>query len=157
MELNEEHKEKFLEYLREGENPQGAAEAVAEFFGDPRITATKFKFLRGRDLAFNREFEDARVEGRGSLTDRLERCAQELALGGHWPALKFMLTTYGEQFAWARSNKIEVGGQIEVSAVAALLSRFLPPDEFDKVIEHVEKGMLEEGAPALPPAVGKAA
>lgn len=153
MELTDDHKEHFLGYLREGENPQRAAEAVAEFFGDPRITATKFKFLKSRDPSFNRAFEEARVEGRGELSERLERCAQDMAMGGHWPALKFLLTTYGEQFAWARSAKVEVGGQIEIQAIAGILARYLPAEEYDALMQTVEQGMLEAGDSTLPPAV----
>lgn len=149
MELTEDHKEKFLEYIREGENRQTASEAVAELFGDPRITATKFKFLCRRDPTFARLYDEARMEGQGSLSERLERCAVEMALGGHWPALKFMLTTYGEQFAWARSAKIEVGGTVEIQAVAGILAKYLPTEKYDELMTVVEQGMLEAGPPAV--------
>lgn len=139
MEPTEEQKETFLEHVREGMNRQQAAEAVGS-------TGTRFKFLCNREPSFNRRFEEAKIEGRGALTERLERCAQELALGGHWPALKFMLTTYGEDFAWARSAKVEVGGQVEISAVAGVLAKYLPADEYDKLLGVVEQRMLEEQA-----------
>jgi hypothetical protein len=93
------------------------------------------------------------VEGKGELTERLERCAVELALGGHWPALKFMLTTYGEQFQWARSSKVEIGGSVEIQAIAGVLSRYLPSDMYDQLITVVEQKMIEEGDRALPPAI----
>lgn len=153
MELSEEHKELFLERVREGDNRQQASEHVAEIFDDERITATKFKFLCRRDPAFNHQFEQARLEGQGSLTERLERCATEMAMGGHWPALKFLLTTYGDQFSWARSSKVEVGGSVEISAIAGILSRYLPSEMYDELITVVEKKMLEDGQPALPSAV----
>lgn len=139
MEPTVDQREQFLQHVREGMNRQQAAEAV-------NSTATKFKFLCRRDAAFNRQFEEARVEGRGELSERLERCAVELALGGHWPALKFMLTTYGEQFAWARSAKVEVGGTVEVSAIAQVLAKYLPPDEYDRLLDVVEQRMIEEQA-----------
>lgn len=152
VELTDEHKDLFLERVREGENRQQAAEYVREHFADERVTATKFKFLCARDGTFNRRFEEARREGQGTLTERLERCAVEMAMGGHWPALKFMLTTYGEQFAWARSAKVEVGGQVEIHAVAGILSKFLPPDMYDQLMEVIEQQTLEPGKAALPPA-----
>lgn len=152
--MTPEQREFFLERVREGDNRQQAAERTSDFFGDPEITATKLKFLCRRDAVFNREFEEARVEGRGSLTERLERCATEMAMGGHWPALKFLLTTYGEQFAWARSSKVEVGGTVEIQAIAGILSRYLPTEMYDELITVVEKRMLEEtGQKGLPPAV----
>lgn len=137
MEPTDEQKAAFLEHVREGMNRQQAAEEVGS-------TSTRFKFLCGRDPSFNREYEQARIEGRGELSERLERCAVELAMGGHWPALKFMLTTYGEQFAWARSAKIEVGGSVEITAIAGVLAKYLPPDEYDRLLETVEQRMLEE-------------
>lgn len=154
MELSEHHKHVFLEHVRDGMNRQQAAEATAKDCEDTRITATKFKFLCRRDATFNALFEDAKREGQGELNERLERCAQELALGGHWPALKFLLTTYGENFAWARSSKVEVGGTVEIQAVATVLSRFLPPDMYEKVIDVVEQRLLEDGQGELPRAVG---
>jgi hypothetical protein len=75
-----------------------------------------------------------------------------MELSGHWPALKFMLTTYGEAFAWARSSKLEVGGKVEVEAIAGVLARFLPPDMFEELMQTVEQRMLEEAPQALPPA-----
>lgn len=155
MELSEEVKEQFLERVREGENRQQAAEFCAEAFADPRITGTRFKFLCNRDPAFERAFKAAQLEGRGALSERLERCAQELAFGGHWPALKFLLTTYGDQFAWARSAKVEVQGTVEISAVANVLAKYLPSDQIDVLMQTVEQRMREvdEGdQPALPPA-----
>jgi hypothetical protein len=141
QELTEEQREKFLEHVRNGDNRQQAAEKVGE-------TATRFKNLCGRDPIFNRRFHEAKVEGQGELTERLERCAVELAEGGHWPALKFMLTTYGEQFAWARSSKVEVGGTVEITAIAGVLSRYLPSEMYDELISVVEQKMLEEGPQA---------
>lgn len=139
MEISDEQREQFLVHVREGMNRQQAAEAVGS-------TGTRFRYLCNRDLAFNREYEQARVEGRGELTERLERCAVELAMGGHWPALKFMLTTYGDAFAWARSAKIEVQGQVEISAVAGVLAKYLPSDEYDRLLGVVEQKMIEEQA-----------
>lgn len=157
VELEQEHKDFFLERIREGDNRQQAAERVSEFFGDERITATKFKFLCRRDGAFNRLYEEARIEGQGTLTERLERCATEMAMGGHWPALKFLLTTYGEQFSWARSSKVEVGGTVEISAIAGILSRYLPGEMYDELISVVEQKMIEEGGQAALPASVEAA
>jgi hypothetical protein len=146
MELSEEQRETFLEHVREGMNRQQAAEAIGS-------TATKVKFLCARDGNFNRLYEEARREGRGSLVERLERCAVEMAMGGHWPALRFMLTTYGEQFSWARSSKVELGGTVEVHAVAGILSRYLPAEMYDELMKIVESKMLEESEQAaLPPA-----
>lgn len=137
MELTAEQREQFLAHVREGMNRQQAAEEVGS-------TGTKFKFLCNREPSFNRLYEEALVEGRGALTDRLERCAVELALGGHWPALKFMLTTYGEAFMWARSAKVEVGGTVEIQAIAGVLAKYLPPEEYDKLIDTVEQRMIAE-------------
>lgn len=78
------------------------------------------------------------------MVDNLEACCLEMALGGHWPALKFMLTTYGEAFAWARSSKVEVGGTVEIQAIAGILAKYLPAAEYDKLIEVVEQKMIEE-------------
>lgn len=142
MEPTEEQRDDFIAHVRDGLNRQQAAERVGS-------TGTRFRFLCNRDPAFNRLFEEARVEGRGALTERLERCAVELAEGGHWPALKFMLTTYGEAFAWARSAKVEVGGSVEISAIVGVLSKYLPAAEYDKLIDVVEQRMLEEQALAL--------
>lgn len=157
MQITDEMRAEYLEHLQEGKNPQQAAETIAEQHGDPRITATKFKFLRKRDPAFNLKAIEAEKEGKGSLVDRLERCAVEMAEGGHWPALRFMLTTYGEQFMWARSSKVEIGGQVEITAIAGILSRYLPSEMYDQLMDVVEQRMVEEGAHAIPPAVGKAA
>jgi hypothetical protein len=137
VEPTAEQKEAFLEHVREGMNRQQAAEAVGS-------TSTRFKFLCGRDAVFNRSYEQARIDGRGELSERLERCAQELALQGHWPALKFLLTTYGDAFAWARSAKVEVGGQVEITAIAGVLAKYLPSDEYDRLLETVEQKMIEE-------------
>jgi len=137
VEVSPEQREEFLQHVREGMNRQQAAEAVGS-------TGTKFRFLCNREPSFNRAYEEARVEGRGELTERLERCAVELAMGGHWPALKFMLTTYGDAFAWARSSKVEVQGQVEISAVAGVLAKYLPSDEYDRLLEVVEMKMIEE-------------
>lgn len=137
MELTEEQKDEFLAHVREGMNRQQAAEALG-------VTATKFKFLCNRDPSFNRLYEQAKIEGRGELTERLERCAVELAMGGHWPALRFMLTTYGEAFAWARSAKVEVGGTVEIQAIAGVLAKYLPASDYDRLIETVEQRMIEE-------------
>lgn len=146
MELTDEQREAFIEHVREGKNRQQAAEEVGS-------SGTRFRFLCNRDVAFNRRYEEARIEGRGALSERLERCAVELAEGGHWPALKFMLTTYGEQFAWARSAKVEIGGSVEIQAIAGVLSRYLPADEYDRLIDVVEQRMLEDQTPLeLPPA-----
>lgn len=139
MEITPEQREAFLEGVRSGKNRQQAAEDVGS-------TGTKFRFLCNREPAFNRLYQEALVEGRGELTERLERCAVELAMGGHWPALKFMLTTYGDAFAWARSAKVEVGGQVEISAVAGVLAKYLPADEYDRLLEVVEQKMLTEQA-----------
>lgn len=139
MEPTAEQRETFLAHMREGMNRQQAAEAVG-------ATATRFKFLCNRDPHFRRLYEEAKVEGQGEIAERLERCAIELAMGGHWPALKFMLTTYGEAFAWARSAKVEVGGQVEISAIAGVLAKYLPSDEYDKLLEVVEQRMIEEQA-----------
>jgi hypothetical protein len=68
-----------------------------------------------------------------------------MAQEGHWPALKFLITTYGDQFAWARSSKVEVGGQVEITAVAGILSRYLPTEMYDELIQTVEQKMLEDG------------
>jgi hypothetical protein len=157
MELSQEHKDDFLEFVRDGFNRSKAATKVAEKYEDDRITGTKFKFLCARDPAFNRAYSEALIEGRGAKVERLEECAESLAHGGHWPALKFLLTTYGEQFSWARSSKVEVSGQVEIQAIAGILSRYLPEEEFNKVIEAVESRMIEEGAPGLPLAVDEAA
>ena len=145
MELTLEQQDQFIEHVREGLNRQQAAEKIGE-------TGTRFRFLCNRDPAFNRRFQEARVEGRGELTERLERCATELALGGHWPALKFMLTTYGEEFSWARSAKVEVQGSVEIQAIAGVLSRYLSADEYDNVIKAVEERMSADNQVALPPA-----
>ena len=154
MQLTEEQIERFLEHVREGCNRQQAAEKLQEEYERPDISSTKLRNLCHRDPELNRRYQDALVEGRGTLVDRLERCAQELALGGNWPALRFLLTTYGEQFAWARSSKVELGGQVEITAVAATLSKYLPSDMYDQLIATVEAKMLEE-QPALPPAVAQ--
>lgn len=139
MEPTPEEREVFLEHVRQGRNRQEAAETIGR-------TATCFRNLCNRDSAFNRHYQEALVEGRGELSERLERCAVELAMGGHWPALKFLLTTYGDAFAWARSTKVEVQGQVEISAIAGVLSRYLPSDEYDRLLEVVEQRMLEEQA-----------
>lgn len=152
VQLTEEMREEFLEYVREGMNRQQAAEKLADHYERPDITATKLRNLLHREPEFNRRYQDAVVEGRGTLVDRLERCAVELALGGNWPALRFLLTTYGEQFAWSRSSKVELGGQVEITAVAATLSKYLPPEMYDQLIAVVEARMLEEQQPALPAA-----
>jgi hypothetical protein len=153
MELTEEQKEHFLERIALGDDRKQAAEWVADQFEDDTITATRFKFLCTRDATFNRAYQAAQVEGRGEKTDRLNGCAYELALGGHWPALKFLLTTFDDQFAWARSNKVEVSASVDLTAMAAVLTRFLEPAEVDELMSKVEKGMLEEGDDAaLPPA-----
>jgi len=137
VELTVEQQEEFIAHIRDGMNRQQAAEAVGS-------TATKFKFLCNRDPSFNRLYEQALVEGRGELTERLERCAVELAMGGHWPALRFMLTTYGEAFAWARSAKVEVGGTVEIQAIAGVLAKYLPSEDYDRLIETVEQRMIED-------------
>lgn len=152
MQLTDEQREDFLEYIRDGMNRKQAAELLADKYERPDITATKLRNALHREPEFNRQYQDALVEGRGTLTDRLELCAQELALGGNWPALRFLLTTYGEQFAWARSSKVEIGGQVEITAIAATLSKYLPPEMYDELIATVEQKMLEE-QPSLPPAV----
>lgn len=139
MEPTAEQREAFLENVRQGMNRQQAAEELG-------FTATRFRNLCSRDAVFNREFQQALIDGRGELTERLERCATELAMGGHWPALKFLLTTYGDAFAWARSSKVELQGQVEISAIAGVLSKYLPSDEYDKLIDVVEQKMLEEQA-----------
>lgn len=127
-------------------NRQQAAEAVGS-------TGTKFKFLCRRDPEFDRRYRAALIDGQGEMTERLERCAVELAMGGHWPALKFMLTTYGDAFAWARSAKVEVGGSVEITAIAGVLAKYLSTEEYDRVIEAVEKRMMDDpGQQALPPA-----
>lgn len=141
MELTDEQREKFLEYVRSGMNRQQAAEEVGS-------TGTRFRFLCRREPAFNLLYEEAKREGQGEMVDRLERCAFELAVGGHWPALKFMLTTYGEQFSWARSSKVELGGSVEVSAIAGILSRYLPPAMYDELMNVVEQKMIEENSAA---------
>lgn len=138
MDITPEAREGFLAHVREGKNRQQAAEEVGE-------TATRFRNLCHREPEFARAFNEASLEGRGSLVDRLERCAVEMAEGGHWPALKFLITTYGDQFAWARSSKVEVGGQVEITAVAGILARYLPSDMYDELITTVEQKMLEEG------------
>ena len=137
MELTEQQREEFLEHVRDGMNRQQAAEAIGE-------TGTRFRFLCYRDAVFNRRYEEARIEGKGELTERLERCAVELAMGGHWPALKFMLTTYGDAFAWARSSKVELQGNVEITAIAGVLAKYLPADEYDRLLETVEQKMIEE-------------
>lgn len=133
----EEQKEQFLEYVRDGDNRQQAAEKVGS-------TGTRFRFLCNRDPVFNRRFEEAKFEGRGALADKLQRCAVECAMAGEWNALKFLLTTYDDDFAWARSSKVEVGGQVEITAIAGILSKYLPPSEYDKLIDMVEKRMLDD-------------
>lgn len=140
MDITDEQREAFLEHVREGMNRQQAAQAVGQ-------TATRFKFLCQRDYAFGRRYSEALIEGRGTLVERLERCAVEMALNEHWPALKFLLTTYGDQFMWARSSKVEVSGQVEIQAVAGILSRYLPSEMYDELIEVVEQQMLREGEP----------
>lgn len=145
MELTEEQKERFIGYVQDGLNRQQAAEKVG-------ATGTRFRFLCTRDPAFNRLYEGARLEGLGALSERLERCAVELAEGGHWPALKFLLTTYGDAYAWARSAKVEVGGTVEIQAIVGVLSKYLPASEYDKLIETVEQRMLEDQREELPPA-----
>jgi hypothetical protein len=154
MQISDEQRADFLEFLREGMNPQQAAERLVEKYEDPRITATKLKFLARREPVFERQVQEARIEGKGTLVERLERCAVEMAMGGHWPALRFLLTTYGEQFAWSRSSKVEVGGTVEIQAVAGILSRYLPEEQFEELMQTVEQRMLEE-QPSLPPAVGQ--
>lgn len=149
MELTDEQREDFLEFVRDGQNRQQAADSLALKYEDPRITATKLRRLCNSDAVFNRLYQEAIVEGRGTLTERLERCAEEMALGGHWPALKFLLTTYGDQFAWARSSKVELGGQVEITAIAGILSRYLPSEMYDELIATVEQRMLEEGQPVV--------
>lgn len=137
MEVTPEQREEFLEHVRSGSNRQQAAEAIG-------LTGTKFRFLCNREPAFNRAYQEALIEGRGELTERLERCAVELAIGGHWPALKFLLTTYGDAFAWARSSKVELQGNVEISAIAGVLAKYLPSDEYDRLLEVVEHKMIEE-------------
>jgi hypothetical protein len=137
MELTEEQKERFLEHVREGLNRQQAAEKVG-------ATGTRFRFLCNRDPVFRRRYEEALVEGRGALSERLERCAVELALEGHWPALKFMLATYGEQFAWARTSRVEVGTTVEIQAVAGVLAKYLPPDMYEQLLQTVEQRLNEQ-------------
>jgi hypothetical protein len=150
MQPTDEQRERFLEHVREGCNRQQAAEKVADEYERPDLTATKWRQLTHREPDFNRLYQDALVEGRGSLVDRLERCAVELALGGNWPALRFLLTTYGEQFAWSRTSKVELGGQVEITAVAATLSKYLPSEMYDQLIATVEARMIEEqGLPAI--------
>lgn len=148
MEPTAEQRDEFLEHVRSGMNRQQAAERIG-------LTGTRFRFLCSRDPEFRRLYEEARVEGRGELTERLERCATDLALGGHWPALKFMLTTYGEEFAWARSSKVEVGGTVEIQAIAGVLARYLPPEMYDQLMQTVEERMIGQGLESLPPAVGQ--
>jgi hypothetical protein len=142
MELTKEQRDQFLAHVREGDNRQMAAEKVG-------ATATRFKFLCSRDQGFDRLYHEALIEGQGELNERLERCAVELALGGHWPALKFLLTTYGEAFAWARSSKVEVGGTVEIQAIAGVLAKYLPSDDFQRLIETVEQRMIEEQSVAV--------
>lgn len=149
MELSEEQKDLFLERIREGDNRHQAAQVAAECFDNEHITGTKFKFLCRRDSVFNRLYEEALLEGRGSLVERLENCAMEMAMNRHWPALRFLLTTLDEKYAWARSGKIEIGGTVQIQAVASILARYLPAEEYDELIKVVEQRMLEEGPPAV--------
>ena len=153
MQFTEEQKDEFCHYLREVRNRQQAAEALSEKYGDPRITATKFRHVAARDGAFFRMAREAELEGKGSLVERLERCAVEMAEGGHWPALKFLLTTYGEQFGWARSAKVQVDAKLEIEAVAGILSRYVPPEMYDELMSVVEQRMIEDAPQELPPAV----
>lgn len=155
MQLTEEQKAEFLELVRDGKNRQQAAEELADRYERPDITASKLRNLCHREPAFDRLYQEAMIEGRGTLVERLERCANEMALGGHWQALRFLLTTYGEQFAWARTSKVEVAGTVEIQAIAGILSRYLPAEEYDKVIEAVEQRMIEAGD--VTPAVDRAA
>ena len=147
MAITQEQEEQFLEYVREGDNRQQAAEKVG-------CTGTRFRFLCNRDPGFNRRYEEALREGRDALVDKLERCAVEMAYAGEWNALKFLLTTYGPAFAWARSSKVEVAGQVNLDASVALLRQVMPPDEYDRVIDMLERRMIEEQTPQaqLPPA-----
>lgn len=135
-----EQQEQFIEHVRDGDNRQQAAEKVGS-------TGTRFRFLCNRDPAFNRRYEEAKFEGRDALADKLQRCAVECAMAGEWPALKFLLTAYDDDFAWARSSKVEVGGQVEITAIAGILSKYLPPSEYDKLIDMVEQRMIEEQRP----------
>lgn len=153
MELTEEQQEFFLERVAQGDNRKQAAEWVADQFEDDEITATRFKFLCSRSPEFNRRYEAALLEGRGELTDRLKSCAVELALGGHWPALKFLMTAYDKEFEWARTSRVEVAGTVEISAVASTLAKYLPPEKLDELMQVVEQGMASEDQKALPPAV----
>ena len=137
---SQEQQDQFIEHIRDGDNRQQAAEKVGS-------TGTRFRFLCNRDPAFNRRFEEAKLEGRGALADRLQRCAVECAMAGEWPALKFLLTAYDDDFAWARSAKVEVGGSVEIHAIANVLSKYLPPAEYDKIIDLVEQRMQDEQEP----------
>lgn len=146
MELTAEQREDFLEFVRAGHNRQQAAEMLIKKHNDSRLTASKIRSYCFRHPDYAREYQLAIIEGRGSLVDRLERCAVEMAEGGHWPALKFLLTTYGEQFAWARSSKVEVGGSVEISSVAGILAKYLPPEDYETLLKVVEQKMLESGS-----------
>ncbi|GIV03705.1 MAG: hypothetical protein KatS3mg015_2535 [Fimbriimonadales bacterium] len=151
MRFSDEQIERFLELTAEGHNRHQAAQILAQEYDDKRITATRLRWACNRDPVLKRRYEQAVVEGRGPLAERLESCAVEMALGGHWPALKFLLSTYGEQFFWARSAKVELSGTVELQAIAGILARYLPQDMYEELMREVEQRMLEE-TKALPQA-----
>lgn len=153
MKFTSDQQREFCDFLRDGLNKQQAADLLAKQYEDPRITATKLRSLAQREPIFDRQVREAEIVGKGSLVERLERCAVEMAVSGHWPALKFLLTTYGEQFSWARTSRVEVNGAVEIQHVAGILSRYLPPEEYEKLIEAVQNRMLEEQTIDMPLAV----
>jgi hypothetical protein len=141
--------DEFLERVANGEPIAEACAAVG-------TSVTQMNRRLRSDEGLNDRYEIALREGHGSLFERVRSTAWNLALKGEWQAIKFLLISYGDDFAWARSQRVQVDADLNLQAVAGVLAKHLDPGDFDQVVRMLEakeaKELPVESAPQIPAA-----
>jgi hypothetical protein len=139
-ELDADDKEAFLDYLRQGMRPNQAAKELDS-------TGTQFRRCRSEqsqyyDPEFAAACEQAEIDGRGSLEERVRDWVFDSAEEGNWNARWKLALTYLPEFEWAKSANLNVNMQMQV------LTRALPALSMEE-LERVQAALSGKEQAAL--------
>lgn len=105
--LTKAQRARFLDAIREGLNPQQAAELA-------QATPRAFRALRRFDPRFEADYEQARLEGRGPIVERLRATLLARAFDPEEAStrpLHMALVLYDDEYRRAHLSRIELTGR----------------------------------------------
>lgn len=138
--LEEEELGLFIEQVENGVPAHHAAHAIG-------TSMTQINRRAMRDSQFERQFQQAKLDGYPMFKDKLRSEAVRLAFTGDYRALRDLLLVHAEEYQVLMKTRHEITGP-DGEALRILAEKHLPslPSELlDQLIEHAEQAQLEAG------------